>query len=73
MAKYIIVKYASELCPDTKVSLSSAAHPYTYTAFQCNVNERYFTEKENADVALDKMRNYNPTVDYGIALVDETI
>jgi hypothetical protein len=73
MTKYIIVKYASRLYPNTKVSSLYAVHPNTYTASQCNVHENFFTNTQDANIALDKMKKYNPTVDYGIVLMDESI
>ena len=65
MKKYIIIKYAEDF-PDNKAPLKAAVHPGTYIANQCGIYEHYFTNKIVASIALDKMKKYNPIVDYKI-------
>ena len=73
MTKYIIVKYASQFFPENKAPLMAAVHPGTYTANQCGISEEYFTNRAAATIALEKLSNYNPTVDYGIVEAIEPI
>lgn len=66
--RYVIVKYISEYNEANikSVYISRAAHPYTPTAYEVGIPEKYFTDIEKAKKALDKMKKLNPTVDYGI-------
>jgi hypothetical protein len=64
--KYIIVKYAEELFPDGKASIEMAVHPISYTAQQCNVAECFFITEKEAEKALKRLQEANPTVGYGI-------
>lgn len=73
--KYIIVKYVQDFVEEgiTKVPIEQAAHPDTYTAKECGVSEKYFTNLSDAKAALEKMSLFNPTVNYGVMEVQDTL
>jgi hypothetical protein len=75
MKKLIIVKYAEHIYPDGKAPLraSETAYPYSYTAEKCGLTNPYFTDNEEAILALEKMVKFNPTVGYGIVEAIEDI
>jgi len=67
--RYIIVKYASYLYPQGVAPLTAAAHPDTFTARECGVTAEHYPSVEAAQTDLEKMRKFNPSVDYGIVKV----
>jgi len=66
MKKLIIVKYAEDIFPNGKAPLSAAVHPDSYSAKHCGITEDYFLDEEPALAALEKLRQFNGTVNYGI-------
>jgi hypothetical protein len=62
---YIIVKYAELNFPDGKAPLSWS-ETRSYTARQCGIQRDSFPTKKEAEAALALMREFNPSVGYGI-------
>ncbi len=69
--KFIIVKYAQDHYPSGKAPLFAAVHPDSFTARQCNVTVTYFVDRNSAEEALSKMKEFNPAVDYGIVELEQ--
>lgn len=72
MAKYIIVKYRSMMGAN-ETAHEDASVFRTHTAVECGVDKKTYNSIEEMQSDLKKMREYNPTVDYGPIEVDNNL
>lgn len=70
MTRYIIVKYATYFHPKGEAVIEHSAY-CSYTARQCGVTKQVYDSEEEAQPDLEKMADFNPTVDYGIVRLIE--
>jgi hypothetical protein len=66
--KYIIVKYADHTYPDGKAPITASVFN-TYSANSVGVTNELYHSKEEAEIDLRKLQEFNPTVFYGIVEV----
>ena len=67
---WIIVKYAEHYYPNGKAP-SDASVFGSYSAKECGVEQQSYASPIEADFDLRKLREFNPSVDYGLVEVDE--
>jgi hypothetical protein len=65
--KFIIVKYASQFTPGEKADPSCSV-VNTFSAVGCGIKRKFYDSKEDASHDLEKLREFNPCVDYGVVL-----
>lgn len=68
--RFIIVKYAEDYYP-SGFAPEVASVGGTYSAAQCGINTEVYTDKVEAERDLLRLRDFNPTVGYGIVRVKE--
>lgn len=70
MTRYIIVKYATYHHPGGEATVEYSVHG-SYTARQCGVDKQIYDSEDDAQSDLEKLSDFNPTVDYGIVRLIE--
>lgn len=71
MKKFIIAKYAEQYFPNGKAP-SYASVFRSHTANEVGMEKESFSSKEEAELWLERLTSFNPTVDYGVVEVDES-
>lgn len=68
--RWIIVKYAEDFYPAGKAPISASVYG-SYSARECGVTQETYTSPIEADFDLGKLKEFNPSVGYGLVEVDE--
>lgn len=63
--RYIIVKYAEQYFPDGYAPDAYSVGG-TYSAKECGIEAMYYSVRTEAEKDLKILREFNPTVGYGI-------
>lgn len=63
--KFIIVKYAEINFPSGKAPMFESVYG-TYSAKECGVKKKHYSSRDEANSDLEKLRDFNPMVGYGI-------
>lgn len=67
--EYIIVKYADQFYPNGYAP-ETASVGGTYSARECGIDAMKYADRTEAEHDLILLREFNPTIDYGIVKVE---